>query len=135
MPEREEKTKKGNQRLLYISKMPLLPSLKEKKRYVAFEVVSKEKFNFNQVKKSIEETLFKYIGLLGTSKAGMQVLPERYTQNKGLIRINHQFHHQFPPQRCALRQRNSSRSEPGHCPLHQAKARPFAPCSNWTIRR
>ncbi len=71
--------------------MPLLPSLKEKKRYVAFEVISKERFNFNQVKKTIEEALFKYIGLLGTSKAGMQILPEKFKQNKGLIRINHKF--------------------------------------------
>jgi ribonuclease P/MRP protein subunit POP5 len=71
--------------------MPLLPSLKEKKRYVAFEVVSKEKFNFNHVKKTVDEALFKYIGLLGTSKAGMQLLPEKYQNNRGLIRINHKF--------------------------------------------
>ncbi len=71
--------------------MPLLPSLKEKKRYVAFEVVSKERLSFNQVKKLIEEALFKYIGLLGTSKAGMQILKEKYNNNKGLIRINHKF--------------------------------------------
>ena len=71
--------------------MPLLPSLKEKKRYVAFEVISKEKLNFNQVKKTIEEALLKYIGLLGASKAGMQILSEKYQNNKGLIRINHKF--------------------------------------------
>jgi len=69
--------------------MPLLPSLKEKKRYVAFEVISKEKFNFNHVKKEIEEALLKYIGLLGTSKAGLQIL--KYQDNKGLARVNHKF--------------------------------------------
>ncbi|MBW2963173.1 hypothetical protein KY306_00150 [Candidatus Woesearchaeota archaeon] len=71
--------------------MPLLPSLKEKKRYVAFEVISKEKFSFNQVKKAVDEALLKYIGLLGAGKAGMQILPEKYNQNRGLIRINHKF--------------------------------------------
>ena len=71
--------------------MPLLPSLKEKKRYMAYEVISKEKLNFNQVKKEIDESLFKYIGLLGTSKAGMQILKEKYNDNRGLIRINHKF--------------------------------------------
>ena len=71
--------------------MPLLPSLKEKKRYMAFELISKEKLSFNQVKASIEEALFKYIGLLGTSKAGMQILSEKYNNNKGLIKINNKF--------------------------------------------
>lgn len=71
--------------------MPLLPSLKEKKRYVAFKVISKEKLTFIQVKKALEESLFKYIGLLGTSKAGLQILKEKFKNNKGLIKINHKF--------------------------------------------
>jgi len=71
--------------------MPLLPSLKEKKRYVAFEIISKENISYNQAKKTIEEALMKYIGLLGTSKAGLKVLKEKYSQNRGLARVNHKF--------------------------------------------
>lgn len=69
--------------------MPLLPSLKEKKRYVAYEVISKEKLSFNQIKASIEEALLKYIGLLGTSKAGLQIIKQK--ENKGILKVNHKF--------------------------------------------
>ena len=69
--------------------MPLLPSLKEKKRYVAYEVISKEKLSSNQVKKAIEDALLKYIGILGTSKAGLQILKQE--KNKGILKINHKF--------------------------------------------
>lgn len=58
---------------------------------MAFEIISKENISYNQAKKTIEEALLKYIGLLGTSKAGIKILKEKYSKNKGLIRINHKF--------------------------------------------
>ena len=74
-------------------KMPLLPSLKEKKRYLVFEAISDKKLAYNDVAKAIQDSLHNYIGLLGTSQAGLQILPEKWNsqQQKGLIRVNHQF--------------------------------------------
>ena len=71
--------------------MPLLPSLKEKKRYLVFEAISDKKLAFNDVAKAIQDSLHNYIGLLGTGQAGMQILPEKWKDNKGVIRINHKF--------------------------------------------
>ena len=42
---------------------PLLPTLKERKRYLAFEVISDEKLNFNQIASQIT---YKSRELLGT---------------------------------------------------------------------
>lgn len=73
--------------------MPLLPSLKEKKRYLVFEVIAQKKLTFNDVAKAVQDSLHNYIGLLGTSQAGMQILPEKWHPHhqRGLIRINHKF--------------------------------------------
>ena len=65
--------------------MPLLPSLKEKKRYLVFEAISDKKLAFNDVAKAIQDSLHNYIGLLGTSQAGMQILPEKWDKNKGIF--------------------------------------------------
>jgi len=69
----------------------LLPTLKEKKRYIAFEVVSKEKINnFNDISKEIMSKSLELIGNLGVAQAGIQILKEKWNPKlqRGLIRIN-----------------------------------------------
>ncbi|MFC1801445.1 Rpp14/Pop5 family protein [Nanoarchaeota archaeon] len=73
--------------------MPLLPSLKEKKRYLVFETICEKKILFKDIAAAIDDSLHHYIGLLGTSQAGMQILQEKWNQSqqKGIIRINHKY--------------------------------------------
>lgn len=71
---------------------PLLPSLKEKKRYLAFEIVSKSKIKaFSEVSKAIWASTLSYAGTKGTAKMGIWVFPETYNPEKqrGLIRVGH----------------------------------------------
>ncbi len=72
-------------------KKAVLPSLREKKRYLAFEVVSKDKFSFTEIKKTILQSCKEFLGQLGMAKAGIIVLGDKYERNKGLIRINHKY--------------------------------------------
>ncbi|MFH2028200.1 MAG: Rpp14/Pop5 family protein [Nanoarchaeota archaeon] len=69
---------------------PLLPSLREKKRYLAFEVLSKAKINAESIEQKILDSSLNYLGQKGVSKAGIMVLKDKYNQElqKGLIRVN-----------------------------------------------
>lgn len=67
----------------------ILPSLKEKKRYLAFEIISKSKIKaFASVRKAIQAASLTLIGEVGVANMGLQVLPEKYKDNKGIVRVN-----------------------------------------------
>lgn len=70
---------------------PLLPSLREKKRYLAFEVLSKGKItDFDVVSEAILQNSTEFLGQLGMSKAGVMILKDKYNKEsqRGLIRVN-----------------------------------------------
>jgi len=70
---------------------PILPSLREKKRYLAFEIISKDKIiDFNKIEEAISTASLQLYGEVGTAKAGLLFLKNKYNPNlqRGLIRIN-----------------------------------------------
>ena len=70
---------------------PLLPSLREKKRYLAYEVVSKHKFNDAiHVSKAILDATNDFLGNLGMAKAGILMLNDKWNADmqRGIIRVN-----------------------------------------------
>lgn len=66
---------------------PILPSLKERKRYIVFEVVSASSKSFNEIKEKLNHALLKFLGELGCAKAGSIILDE-WKNNRGIIRAN-----------------------------------------------
>lgn len=62
---------------------PVLPSLREKKRYIGFEVVSDSMISSELVKKAVTEGIHNYIGDLGMAKAGMEIIEIK--DNKGIM--------------------------------------------------
>lgn len=69
---------------------PILPSLREKKRYLAFEIISQDKIkDFTSVNNAIFNSCFSYLGELTMAKAGIMLLKDKYKNNKGIIRVNH----------------------------------------------
>ncbi|MBL7054584.1 hypothetical protein ISS05_02410 [Candidatus Woesearchaeota archaeon] len=71
---------------------PISPSLREKKRYLAFEVVSKQKIEgFKGVSESIMNSGLMFLGQLGMAKAGAIILKDKWNQEmqRGIIRVNH----------------------------------------------
>lgn len=73
---------------------PILPTLREKKRYLAFEIVSKAKImEFSAVSGAIWSSALSFLGELGASKLGIWVLPDKYNPltQKGIIRVSHRF--------------------------------------------
>ncbi len=74
-------------------KKAVLPSLREKKRYLAFEIISQYKFDFMTVKNAILSSCQLFLGQLGMAKAGIIVLADNFDnkKQKGLIRVNNKY--------------------------------------------
>jgi len=67
----------------------VLPTLKERKRYLAFEIVSKSAINDSkQVSENILTKSHEFLGVLGMSKAGIQTLKYNKANQRGLIKVN-----------------------------------------------
>ena len=69
----------------------ILPSLKEKKRYIVFEIISKEKLEFRDVKNEIKQQILSFVGELGYGKAGIQILDDLWKNQRGVIRVNNKW--------------------------------------------
>ena len=69
--------------------MKLLPSLKQRKRYIVFEIVSPEKFSFPEVKKDVEAGLLRFLGEFGVAKASPLFIKDKCKDNKFVLKVNH----------------------------------------------
>ena len=70
---------------------PLMPTLREKKRYLVYEAISKNKFNDAiHVNKAILDASKEFLGSLGMAKAGILPLDDQWSQDmqRGIIRVN-----------------------------------------------
>ena len=73
---------------------PVLPSLREKKRYLAFEVISREKIrDVNSVSNTISGCVLRFLGQLGAAKAGIMVLSNKWDAEtqRGIIKVSHKY--------------------------------------------
>ena len=75
----------------------VLPSWREKKRYIAFEVLSKSRIKaVSEVSKALWRSHLALAGELGAARAGMLFLNDKYDMQsqRGIIRVSHdQVHH------------------------------------------
>ena len=69
--------------------MKLLPALKQKKRYVVFEIKSDTKFSLTDVKKEVDAALLLFLGQLGLAKSSPMFV--KYKDNKFILKINHKW--------------------------------------------
>jgi len=53
---------------------PVLPSLREKKRYISCDILPKQDISFQTLKKEINSHLLRTLGEIGHSKAGIQYI-------------------------------------------------------------
>ena len=71
---------------------PLLPSLREKKRYLVFEVISKKELTSIPAKE-IEESMRILHGNIGLGSAGLIFLNNKWNKmlQKGIIKVNYKY--------------------------------------------
>ena len=70
---------------------PIKPSLKEKKRYVVFDVISDSKINADELVNCINKRCFEFMGILHFAKAGVLILKNQFSDHKGMLRVNHKY--------------------------------------------
>lgn len=70
---------------------PLRPSLKERKRYVVYEIYSEQPLGTQEIVQTIEQKLHEFLGVLGMAKAGVMILAKDIVGNKGIIRVGHKY--------------------------------------------
>jgi ribonuclease P/MRP protein subunit POP5 len=88
---------------------PILPSLKEKKRYIAFEIISERPIDrLNIVSRAVWKACLSNMGELGVSRAGLWVVPDTWNGRKqrGLIRANNRTIHEVKASLAYIRKIN-----------------------------
>ena len=67
----------------------VLPSLRERKRYVVFEILSEKKImDAYKIQMAIEQAMLHYAGAQGAASAGMIFLKEAYKDNLGMVKVS-----------------------------------------------
>ncbi|MFH1376726.1 MAG: Rpp14/Pop5 family protein [Candidatus Woesearchaeota archaeon] len=64
---------------------PLLPSLKEKKRYIVYKIISENNIDTKLAQTEIKNQCLKFLGELGYSKAGIQTI------DQNIIKVNTKY--------------------------------------------
>lgn len=67
----------------------LLPTLREKKRYIAIEVMAESAVNMKEAQLEIMHAITASLGTVTSAKAGIQFLDMK--NNKGIIRVNQNY--------------------------------------------
>lgn len=68
---------------------PILPSLKERKRYLSFEIISEDNLSVDEVDRAVSDQILNFLGTLDAGKAGVVFLRDKYKNNKGIIKAGH----------------------------------------------
>lgn len=66
----------------------IIPSLREKRRYLAYRILSEEKLSNDDVKKAIEHACRSFMGELDYSRAGIMMMGNVDT---GVVRVNNKY--------------------------------------------
>ncbi len=71
----------------------LPPTLRENKRYLAFEIISEEKLDFGEVLNAFWHSLLNVVGELGASKANIWFVKDTWEDKnqRGLIRCSNNY--------------------------------------------
>jgi ribonuclease P/MRP protein subunit POP5 len=67
----------------------LSPTLREKNRYIAFEVISKKQLNIKGVKEGLEKEILGFLGALELAKSSFKLI--NFQKNKGIIKVQRKY--------------------------------------------
>ncbi len=69
----------------------LSPTLRDKKRYLAYEIISSQKIPFQDLSNAMWHAILNYMGELGAAEAGAWIMKNEWNEEKqtGMIRCNH----------------------------------------------
>ena len=68
----------------------ILPSSRQKKRYLVFEIISETPLKFEDVKRTIDNSLKSFLGTLGLSIAKPLIVP-LFDGKRGIIKLSNSY--------------------------------------------
>lgn len=71
--------------------MKILPSLKQKKRYLVFEIISENKFSASDVEEAVLGSLHDFIGILGMANAAPLFIKDKFTNNRFILKVSNKY--------------------------------------------
>ena len=73
--------------------MHLLPTLRQKKRYVTFEIRAKDHFSLAEIQEEVQNALLLFFGQWGLAKSSPLFIREKYSHKnqRFIIKINHKY--------------------------------------------
>ncbi len=83
----------------------MLPTLKEKKRYIAFELITDAEISFKECSKTLFSVAQELYGQVQLGRMGVWLLPERYGNNRGIIRVGHAYQDEVRMMLCFIQGR------------------------------
>ena len=69
----------------------LIPTLREKERYIAFQIISEEPISYSDLEAALWNTMLEFFGEYGVSKTSVWLIKNLYDPKKqiGVIKCNH----------------------------------------------
>jgi ribonuclease P/MRP protein subunit POP5 len=67
----------------------ILPSMRERSRYIAFELISDSALSRGDVVKAVWGSVLRFLGELGASKTSLWVMDWDEKHNRGILKVNH----------------------------------------------
>lgn len=68
---------------------PLRPSMRERKRYIRYEITGEKKLDMKRVQKGLLTKLNSLLGVFQSAKAGLIPISFETKTQEGILRVNH----------------------------------------------
>ena len=70
---------------------PLKPTLREKKRYIVYEIDTDDSLNMFEIQKDLLNQISKLLGVFHLAEAGILPIKVDDKTKRGIIKVNHKF--------------------------------------------
>ena len=71
--------------------MKISPTLKQKKRYVRFEIMGEEQLNASEVERTVFSALLQFVGELGMSRMQPMFVKEKFSFPYFVLKVAHTY--------------------------------------------
>ena len=68
----------------------ILPTLKERNRYMVYEIKDNSKYTFEEIKRELKRAMLQFLGEFEYAKANILILDD-FKKNKGIIKVNNKY--------------------------------------------
>lgn len=71
----------------------LIPTLRQKKRFIKFKIQGEKNFTFEEFEKIYQKYLLEYLGIISYSKAGIWLIKDKFEREKQefILRCNNKY--------------------------------------------